>query len=76
MMLVTGDSRGSGLGQLLMDEALSYARRLKYKYCYLETTKRMVAAQHLYLNNGFSYLRKRLGATGHFACKVFMGRKL
>lgn len=75
-MFTAPDARGSGLGQLLMDEALSRARAMGYKLCYLETTGRMKAAQALYLKNGFRYVKQRRGNTGHFACKVLMERKL
>lgn len=75
-MFIERSSRGSGLGQLLIDYILKAAKDFGYNYCYLETTEKMKSAQRLYLNNGFEYLPKRRGNTGHFACKVFMGRKL
>lgn len=75
-MFIDNSARGRGLGQLLIEEALVHAKGFGYEYCYLETTERMKAAQKLYQNNDFDYLDKRMGDTGHFACKVFMGREL
>ena len=75
-MFIDSKARGRGLGQLLIEEALKFAKDFGYEYCYLETTKRMKAAQKLYQNNSFDYLEERMGNTGHFACRVFMGKEL
>jgi len=75
-MFIDSKARGQGLGQLLMNESLQRAKEFGFSYCYLETTEVMKAAQTLYINNGFEYLTERMGDTGHFACKVYMGRKL
>lgn len=75
-MFLHKKARGSGIGQLLIEEALRFAKEQKYTYCYLETTEEMLAAQKLYQRNGFEYLKERMGDTGHFACKVLMGRKI
>lgn len=75
-MFLHPEARSSGLAQLLIDEALRKARKFGYEICYLETTKKMQAAQRLYLKNGFNFVKNRRGATGHFACTVLMERRL
>ena len=75
-MFLHPDARSSGLAQLLMDEVMRRAKGYGYKLCYLETTERMKAAQTLYRKNGFEYVSKRRGDTGHFACDVLMEKRL
>jgi putative acetyltransferase len=75
-MFIRPEARNTGLSQILMDHALSNARKFGYRICYLETTDLMKAAQNLYLKNGFTYVKKRRGNTGHFACTVLMEKRL
>lgn len=75
-MFLHPDARSSGLAQLLIDEVLRRAKDYGYSLCYLETTDKMKAAQALYRKNGFQYVSKRRGNTGHFACDVLMEKKL
>ncbi len=69
-------ARGRGLGQQMMDICLNFARANQFKSCYIETLESMKDAQKLYLKNGFEYIEKRLGATGHDACPVWMLKAL
>jgi putative acetyltransferase len=75
-MFIRPEARNTGLSQVLIDNALMHARKFGYKTCYLETTEQMTAAQNLYVKNGFSYVKKRRGDTGHFACTVLMEKNL
>ena len=75
-MFIRPEARNTGLSEVLMDHALTQARKFGYKICYLETTELMKAAQSLYLKNGFTYVKKRRGNTGHFACTVLMEKRL
>jgi putative acetyltransferase len=75
-MFIRPEARNTGLSQILIDHALTHARQFGYKICYLETTELMKAAQNLYLKNGFIYVKRRRGNTGHFACTVLMEKKL
>lgn len=75
-MFIRPEARNTGLSQVLIDHALKRASQFGYRICYLETTERMKAAQNLYLKNGFSYVGKRRGNTGHFACTVLMEKQL
>lgn len=48
--------RGQGIGKLLMDEALSYAKKQGANRIVLWTQESMKAAQALYLRMGFTFL--------------------
>ena len=69
-------SRGKGLGKLLIDKCIEQAKELGYKSMYLETMEKMKMAQKLYQSRGFEYLQNRMGKTGHHSCPVFMMKVL
>lgn len=71
-MYFLDEARGKGWGQLMMDKCLAFAKEKGYNFVYIETLPSMEAAQKLYLKNGFKYIDKRLGKTGHFSCTVWM----
>ena len=60
--------RGRGFGTRLLTKLLGEAQRLGFKHCYLETLEGMVAAQALYVKQGFKALCGPLGKTGHHSC--------
>jgi len=68
--------RGTGIGTLMMEKCLDFAKAAGYKHCYLETMPYMEAAQKLYLKSGFNYIDKPLGSTGHTSCPVWMIKPL
>ncbi len=68
--------RGYGMGQRLLEICLSMATELGYTQCYLETTKRMTAANKLYQKNGFLPLAQAEGNTGHCGCDSFYMKEL
>ena len=70
------EARSKGWGQMMMDKCLEFAIEKNYKEVYIETLPSMKAAQKLYVKNGFDYISKRLGNTGHFSCTVWMLRKI
>ena len=45
--------RGHGIGQKLLEEAESFARKNGYRWMYLDTTDRMLEAAKLYRRNGY-----------------------
>ncbi|SHI71754.1 GNAT family N-acetyltransferase [Flavobacterium terrae] len=66
------ETRGLGLGVLMMKACLVKAKEFGFKQCYLETMPYMEAAQKLYKKSGFEYLDGPMGCTGHSACPVWM----
>ncbi|GGE29318.1 GNAT family N-acetyltransferase [Psychroflexus planctonicus] len=74
-MYFLDQARGKGWGQMMMDKCLTFAQENNFKEVYIETLPSMKAAQNLYLKNGFEYIDKRLGNTGHFSCTVWMLKK-
>ena len=55
---------------------LEKAKEFGFESCYLETMPYMMAAQKLYKRNGFTSLDKPVGNTGHYACNVWMLKKI
>lgn len=70
------DVRGRGLGVRMMETCLDFAKENNFKSCYIETLPWMKAAQKLYQRTGFKKIDQRLGETGHYACTVWMLKKL
>ncbi len=68
--------RGQGAGRELLELCLDEARKAGFGYCYLETRDSMAVAKILYQHHGFEMLDERMGDTGHFMCRTFMGQKL
>ncbi|MDC1162448.1 GNAT family N-acetyltransferase [Tenacibaculum sp.] len=69
-------ARGKGLGSKLIKKCLKDAKTVGFEQCYLETLPYMKAARALYKKNGFIYLDKPLGNTGHCSCDVWMLKEL
>ena len=69
-------ARGRGLGHTMLQLLLDEMRAAGYRRCYLETTSRMQAAQHLYRAHGFLPLAAAEGCTGHHGCDTFYARTL
>lgn len=53
LLYVDPAARGSGLGRLLVDEALQFARRCGYRQIMLWTNDNLAAARAIYLKAGF-----------------------
>jgi len=75
-MYFLNDARGIGLGKKMIKRCIEKARRYKYDKCYIETMYNMKSAQKLYLSEGFNYIDKPLGNTGHSSCPVWMIKNL
>ncbi|HUX83671.1 MAG TPA: GNAT family N-acetyltransferase [Chitinophagaceae bacterium] len=71
-MYVVPEARGNGLGRMLMDECLAFAREAGFRTCYIETMPQLKSALKLYESTGFTYLKSPMGKTGHFACGLWM----
>lgn len=71
-LYLSKESRGKGLGKMLMDQCIQKAKELGYNQVYLESLPELNTAVKLYENMGFVHLNEPLGASGHFACNLWM----
>ncbi|MBT8257919.1 MAG: GNAT family N-acetyltransferase [Bacteroidia bacterium] len=69
-------SRGKGYGKLLFDKCIDRAREMGYKQCYLESASVLKTAISIYERNGFKFLDRPMGNTGHYSCGVWMIKDL
>ncbi|MCD0467563.1 GNAT family N-acetyltransferase [Flavobacterium sp. ENC] len=70
------ETRGLGIGSVMMEKCLQQARDFGFDKCYIETMPFMHAAQKLYKKSGFEYLDAPMGCTGHSSCPVWMLKDL
>jgi len=75
-MYLRPQARGAGLGRLLIDRSLEFAKGFGYLQVYIETMPELRKAVSIYEKFGFEYLNGPLGNTGHFGCDVWMLKKL
>ena len=75
-MYLQKETRGKGLGRLLIETCLESARTMGYKKIYLETMPELTKAISMYERFGFTFLRGPMGDTGHFGCEVWMIKEL
>ena len=68
--------RGIGIGKNLVVMCINFAKKVGFDAIYLETFQNMKSAQKLYTKNGFEYIDKPLGGTGHTSCDVWMLKKM
>ncbi|HVK96402.1 MAG TPA: GNAT family N-acetyltransferase, partial [Flavisolibacter sp.] len=64
--------RGIGLGKLLIQKCIEFAKSAGYKKIYLETMPELKQALNTYANFGFEYINASMGNTGHHGCDLFM----
>jgi len=75
-MYLRPDARGKGLGKLLIEQCLDFAKGFGYLQVYIETMPELRKAVSVYEKFGFEYLDGPLGNTGHFGCDVWMLKPL
>ncbi|GJM59534.1 GNAT family N-acetyltransferase [Persicobacter diffluens] len=75
-IFLKASARGKGLGKMLMEQCLHFARSQAYQQVYLETLPSLKEAVLLYEKYGFQKLEKSMGNTGHAACDLPMLLKL
>jgi putative acetyltransferase len=75
-MYLIPEIRGMGIGKLLIEKCLAFAKQSGYKKIYLETLPELKKAIHVYEKFNFTYLPAPMGNTGHFGCDVWMMREL
>lgn len=66
------NTRGKGVGKLLMQNCIDKAKEFGFTSIYLETMPELSNAIGLYEKMGFKKLDERLGDSGHFACDLWM----
>ena len=70
------ETRGKGIGKLLINKCLSFAKQAGYSKVYLESMDELSGAVGLYERLGFSYLNAPLGNTGHCYCGIWMIKEI
>lgn len=75
-MYLNKEARGKGLGKLLIERCLDWAKQNGYTQVYLETMPELKQALKVYELFGFEYLNGPLGNSGHFGCDRWMLKKL
>ncbi len=75
-MYLRAEARGQGLGKLLIDKCLEFAKGYGYLQVYIETMPELRKAVSIYETFGFEYLNGPLGNSGHFGCDVWMLKPL
>ncbi len=71
-MYLIPEARGIGLGKLLIEKVLLFAKESSYKKIYIETMPELKQAMKVYEKFGFTYLHEPMGSTGHTGCSVWM----
>jgi len=64
--------RGIGLGKLLIQKSLDYAKEAGFAKVYLETMPELRQALKTYEKFGFEYINHPMGNSGHFGCDLWM----
>lgn len=75
-MYLTKNARGKGLGKLMIEHCLTWAKENGYTQVYLETMPELKQALKVYELFGFEYLDGPLGNSGHFGCDRWMLKKM
>jgi GNAT superfamily N-acetyltransferase len=72
-MFVSKRYRGLGIGQMMLDVVLDYAKKSGYSNMYLYSSKDLQAARKLYLKNGFFSIPRY---NDDYRADVFMAKTL
>ncbi len=75
-LYLSKDARGKGIGRALMERCFESARQLNYTHLYLESFPELAKAVAMYEKSGFVKLSHALGNSGHYACNIWMEKKL
>jgi len=73
---LSSESRGKGIGKLLMQVNINTAINHNYKQLYLESFPELQRAVGMYSSLGFKILNEPLGNSGHHACTIWMVKEL
>ena len=75
-LYVDASARNQGVGRILMEKSIQAAKELGYRVVYLETMPELGKAITLYQRLGFQKLDHPLGASGHYACDLWMTKHI
>ena len=75
-LYVAKEARGTGLGKLLMEKSMSWAKENGYTQVYLESMPELKKAVSIYEKVGFKPLDHPLGNSGHDGCDIWMIKAL
>lgn len=75
-MYLSSKFRKKGYGQLLLEKSIAEASLAGYSRMYIETLPELKNAIELYKKNGFHFIQKPLGNSGHTGCDIWMLKNL
>ena len=75
-LYVNQSARGKGLGKLLLEKSMHWAKANGYTQIYLESMPELSKAVSIYEKLGFKNLPGPLGNSGHDGCDIWMIKTL
>lgn len=75
-LYIDKSARGQGLGKLLLEKAMNWAKETGYLQVYLESMPELAKAVSIYEQCGFTQLDHPLGNSGHDGCDIWMLKTL
>lgn len=75
-MYLLPEARGTGLGAMIINKSIDFAKQLGYKRIYLESMPELKKAISVYEKFGFEYIYEPIGETGHHGCNVWMTKNI
>jgi putative acetyltransferase len=73
---LSAQSRGRGIGKILISQCFQSAKDLGYTHLYLESMPEFATAVSMYYKLGFGDLPAAMGNSGHTACTIWMIKEL
>ncbi len=70
------ESRGKGIGKILMEKSINAAKEFGYSEIYIESLPQFSKAVNMYEKQGFIQLNSPLGSSGHTSCNIWMLKNL
>lgn len=68
--------RGTGIGRTLMEASINFAEDKSYNAIYIESLPEFSTAVSIYEKQGFKFLEKPMGNSGHSGCNLWMLKQL
>lgn len=75
-MYLLPKTRGKGLGKLLVNKCMEFAKNQGFTTIYLETMPELATAVQMYEKMGFKRINRPLGNSGHCGCDIWMTMQL